>query len=220
MPIDRLESFWPFLSCPHSYLDHLTSSKILPWLLDVTLTPVSEAWVTPRCEWPPGHSGLGLNDPPRGAARPIHVTSWHNCYWLCTIKLHEVFDTLGSIKLSQHSLCAFTYSSRAKKHPWKNSRSSSSTCYAASIQLDSYSKADKANLRRKCHNNFKLEEEKCSSNRREYAIAVCLQSHLPFTSLLGMMLKIWPSTKLWWEVTLYGALKRSSCLVSLQQTRE
>ena len=33
------------------------------------------------------------------------------------------------------------------------------------------------------------------SNRREYAIAVCSLSYLPFTSLLGMMLKIWPSTK-------------------------
>ena len=47
-PIDRLERLWPFLSCPRFLAwpwpldsDRLTSFKISPWPLDLTLTPVA-----------------------------------------------------------------------------------------------------------------------------------------------------------------------------------
>ena len=48
-----LESLRPFLAAPDSYVDRLTSSKISPWLLDLTLTPVAGGSTVAYVVFPP-----------------------------------------------------------------------------------------------------------------------------------------------------------------------
>ena len=59
--------------------------------------------------------------------------------------------------MSQQQLCAFVYSIRAKKNFVEELKSIELYLLRGEYPTD-YTKVDKANLRRKCRNNFKVED--------------------------------------------------------------